>query len=399
MIFITTFCTKTWEQLPLSKISNSFSYGLNVSSKKYDGKNKYIRITDIDDNSHKLVEKNLTSPNTNLEDISDYQLKENDLLFARTGASVGKSYLYDNADGKAFFAGFLIRMEINGEFDKNFVFQNTLTDKYQQFIKITSQRSGQPGINAKEYASFKIIIPKSFNEQRLIGKLYFHLDNLITLQQSQIDYFLKLRKGLIQRIFPSNKASNPKIRYTDFNNNWEQRKLKEVTKEISNKSSEGELLSVTINDGIVKNSSLERKNNSSKNKSKYKKVEIGDIAYNSMRMWQGASGVSKYSGIVSPAYTVFKVKKNVLNNIFLGYSIKTPEMTWKFRINSQGLTSDTWNLKYPLFSEINIQIPSLKEQNYLVNLLESIDKVICSQTKHLKTLKLLKKYFLQKLFM
>ncbi|KAE9558800.1 restriction endonuclease subunit S [Companilactobacillus kimchii] len=190
-----------WEQLPFSKIGTNFSYGLNVSSKEYDGKNKYIRITDIDDSNHKLIEKNLTSPNANLEDIKDYQLKENDLLFARTGASVGKSYLYDNNDGKVFFAGFLIRMEINNKFDKNFVFQNTLTDKYQQFVKITSQRSGQPGINAKEYASFKIFISKSLNEQKMIGKLCFRLNNLINLQQDKLEELKFLKKYLLQNMF------------------------------------------------------------------------------------------------------------------------------------------------------------------------------------------------------
>ncbi len=74
---------------------------------------------------------------------------------------------------------------------------------------------------------------------------------------------------------------------------------------------DGELISVTINDGIKKFSELGRHDNSNDNKSKYKKVCVGDIAYNSMRMWQGASGYSPYEGIVSPAYTVLSPNAGV----------------------------------------------------------------------------------------
>lgn len=390
MIFITTFCTKTWEQRYLGDL-----YKKNIEKNK----NQFKEDKTISISSMKF---NRSGNGAKESSLSNYKvLRIGDIAFEghkNKEFSFGRFVLNDVGDGimSPRFTTLRPIYHQNINYWKYYIHNERIMQKV--LVRSTKLGTMMNELVVNDFYKQAILVPSS-EEQRSIGELLSTIDVIITLQQSQIDYFLKLRKGLIQRIFPSNKASNPKIRYTDFNNNWEQRKLKEVTKEISNKSSEGELLSVTINDGIVKNSSLERKNNSSKNKSKYKKVEIGDIAYNSMRMWQGASGVSKYSGIVSPAYTVFKVKKNVLNNIFLGYSIKTPEMTWKFRINSQGLTSDTWNLKYPLFSEINIQIPSLKEQNYLVNLLESIDKVICSQTKHLKTLKLLKKYFLQKLFM
>ncbi len=83
---------------------------------------------------------------------------------------------------------------------------------------------------------------------------------------------------------------------------WEQRKLGDCFTERVESMPEGELISVTINDGIKKFSEIGRHDNSNDDKSKYKKVCIGDIAYNSMRMWQGASGYSPYEGIVSPAY-------------------------------------------------------------------------------------------------
>ena len=116
---------------------------------------------------------------------------------------------------------------------------------------------------------------------------------------------------------------------------------------------DGELISVTINDGIKKFSELGRHDNSNEDKSKYKKVCVGDIAYNSMRMWQGASGYSPYEGIVSPAYTVLSPNCGI-NSKCMSYQFKLPEMIHIFQINSQGITSDNWNLKFPAFSEINI---------------------------------------------
>lgn len=172
----------SWEQRKLGEIAESFQYGLNAAAKKYDGQNKYIRITDIDDSSHEFLQSNLTSPDTDLSQADNYKLTGGDILFARTGASVGKTYLYKPTDGLVYYAGFLIRIKLLKKYDPEFVFQNTLTSTYRRFIQITSQRSGQPGVNAQEYAEYSLIIP-SFKEQQEIGKFFANLDNFITLHQ------------------------------------------------------------------------------------------------------------------------------------------------------------------------------------------------------------------------
>ncbi len=138
----------------MGELSDSFEYGLNAAATEYDGENKYIRITDIDDVSRRFVETDLTSPQIDLSNAGNYKLKIGDILFARTGASVGKSYIYNESDGLVYYAGFLIRTRIKPEYDAEFVFQSTLTSKYNDYIRINSQRSGQPGVNAQEYAEF-----------------------------------------------------------------------------------------------------------------------------------------------------------------------------------------------------------------------------------------------------
>ena len=189
-----------WVQRKLGEVVKSFDYGLNASAKEYDGINKYLRITDINDDSRTFNKSGLTSPDIDLNNANNYLLQERDLLFARTGASVGKSYRYQSKDGKVYYAGFLIQARIKSDFDINFIFQNTLTSNYENFIRITSQRSGQPGVNATEYASFILNIPSKI-EQTKIGNFFNYLDHLIALNQRKLEQLKKLKAGYLQKVF------------------------------------------------------------------------------------------------------------------------------------------------------------------------------------------------------
>ena len=188
--------TDTWEQRKLEEICESFEYGLNAAAKEYDGENKYIRITDIDDNSHEFIQDDVTSPDIDLTNSENYQLKYGDVIFTRTGASVGKTYIYKESDGLVYYAGFLIRGRVKSNYSPEFIFQNTLTDDYDKFIRITSQRSGQPGVNAQEYASYEISVPK-FEEQQKIGAYFSTLDHLITLHQHKLNILKGIKKYMI----------------------------------------------------------------------------------------------------------------------------------------------------------------------------------------------------------
>mgnify|MGYP002116069670 FL=1 len=193
--------TDAWEQRKLGECMNSFAYGLNAAAKNYDGMHKYIRITDIDDETHNFIQSNLTSPDIDFNmDISDYKLNVGDIVFARTGASVGKTYLYNPNDGDLYYAGFLIRGKVKEDCDAGFIYQNTLTKDYDSFIKITSQRSGQPGVNSKEYATFRLDIPCK-DEQEKISKVLNSLDELFTLHQRKLNRLISIKKGLLQQLF------------------------------------------------------------------------------------------------------------------------------------------------------------------------------------------------------
>ena len=193
----------------------TFEYGLNAAAKEFDGNNKYIRITDIDDASREFLLSDLSSPDICLDGMSKYLLSSGDIVFARTGASVGKTYIYRENDGIVYFAGFLIRAKVNQDNDAEFVFQSTLSPSYEKYIRITSQRSGQPGVNAQEYGEYDLFAP-SKEEQQRIGHFLRGIDNLITLHQRKCVFLFGFFQAFISMIFTASTFS------------WEQRKVSDL---------------------------------------------------------------------------------------------------------------------------------------------------------------------------
>ena len=182
--------------------------------------------------------------------------------------------------------------------------------------------------------------------------------------------------------------------------NWKKIKIENLFSERCERAiGNEELLAVTINGGIQKRNEIQLKDNSSEDKSNYKRVHIGDIAYSTMRMWQGASGVSCYAGIVSPAYTVIVLKDKENQCIdFWGHYFKHTNLIRTFQKFSQGLTSDTWNLKYAQLSQINLYVPEYKEQCAIANFLHKFDSKISIEEKKLSQLSMLKNELLHRMF-
>lgn len=250
---------------------------------------------------------------------------------------------------------------------------------------------------ANDFLNETFLVP-SIDEQKQIGSLFNKLDHLITLHLRKLEKLQNMKKSCLQKMFPKDGATVPEIRFSEFQGDWEERTLGSCFDERLESLPDGELLSVTIGSGIKKFSELDRHDNSNTDKSKYKRVCIGDIAYNSMRMWQGASGRSPYEGIVSPAYTVVKPIGDI-DTQFFAYMFKKKEIIHLFEINSQGLTSDTWNLKYPAFSKIVVRVPrNVEEQSRIARFLLELDELISCTEQEIEITKRMKKGCLQKMF-
>lgn len=192
-----------WEEKTLGEcLLQKPEYGINAAAVPF-SKNlpTYLRITDISEDGYYLrnqmvsVEKDVTKEN---------YLNEGDIVLARTGASVGKSYKYRATDGKLVFAGFLIRVKPNSKkINSELLFQFLSTEKYWRWVNFISARSGQPGINGVEYASMPITLPPTLNEQQKIAATLTSLDDLLTTQTQKLEALKMHKKGLMQQLFPN----------------------------------------------------------------------------------------------------------------------------------------------------------------------------------------------------
>lgn len=188
-----------WNVLRLGDVcSNNGDYGLNAPAIDYSiNMPTYLRITDIDENGKFCTGdmKSVDNPMT-----KNYYLKDGDIVFARTGATVGKTYLYNKKDGRLVYAGFLIKFSPN---DKRilpyYLKVYTETKMYWNWVAVVSQRSGQPGINASEYCSFKMIVPP-IEEQKKIAEILSEWDKAIELQTKLIEKLEMRKRALMQRL-------------------------------------------------------------------------------------------------------------------------------------------------------------------------------------------------------
>ncbi|HCV4455077.1 TPA: restriction endonuclease subunit S [Staphylococcus aureus] len=390
-----------WEEKKVGELLE-FKNGLNKGKEYFGSGSSIVNFKDVF-NNRSLNTNNLTGKvNVNSKELKNYSVEKGDVFFTRTSEVIGEigypSVILNDPENTVF-SGFVLRGRpksgidlINNNF-KRYVF---FTNSFRKEMITKSSMTTRALTSGSAINKMKVIYPVSAKEQRKIGDFFSKLDRQIELEEQKLELLQQQKKGYMQKIF------SQELRFKDENSedypHWENSKIEKYLKERNERSDKGQMLSVTINSGIIKFSELDRKDNSSKDKSNYKVVRKNDIAYNSMRMWQGASGRTNYNGIVSPAYTVLYPTQNT-SSLFIGYKFKTHRMIHKFKINSQGLTSDTWNLKYKQLKNINIDIPVLEEQEKIGDFFKKMDILISKQKIKIEILEKEKQSFLQKMFL
>jgi type I restriction enzyme S subunit len=174
-------------------------YGINAPAVPFSDKlPAYIRITDITEDGRFFPE---NPASVKRSDADLYYLKEGDLVFARTGASVGKSYLYKPKDGKLVFAGFLIRVSPDsGKLVPAYLAGYVTTGAFWNWVRLMSMRSGQPGINGNEYGQLPIPLPPTIDEQRAIAAVLSDMDAEIAALEQRRDKTRALKQGMMQEL-------------------------------------------------------------------------------------------------------------------------------------------------------------------------------------------------------
>lgn len=394
-----------WEQHKLGEICNSFEYGLNAASKEYDGKNKYIRITDINDETREFSKENLTSPDIDLKNLDSYKLKKGDIVFARTGASVGKTYLYNEKDEVVYYAGFLIRAQIKNQYSNEFIFQNTLTKKYIDFIYIMSQRSGQPGINSKEYASFELKVPNS-EEQNKIGSFLNNIDNLISLHQRKLEKLGNIKKSMLEKMFPKDENKVPEIRFKGFNDDWEQRYIEDIA---SFSKGNGYSKSDLSNNGnpIILYGRLYTNYEFCIDKvNTYSKIKKGSVLSQGNEVIVPSSGetsedIARASAIIKKGILIggdLNIIRpiEIVESCFLALAISNGKTQKDLSSKAQG--KSVVHIHNSDIKKIQVSFPKVKEQEKIIKLFKFIDNLISLHQRKLEKLKNIKKACLEKMF-
>ena len=367
-VWLLLLVTKIWEQRKLKNlITEPLSYGLSVSSKEYDGIHKYLRITDIDEKSRKFNKDKLTSPDIKFNSSSKkYLLSNNDIVFARTGASTGKTYMYQKEDGIVYYAGFLIKASLSSNFDNNFIFQQTYRKRYYQRVKVISQRSGQPGINSKEYGNFDFLITQ-IEEQNKIGKLFKIFDNLLALYERKLKLLSQVKKYFLDNLFTEKEY--PNLRFKGFTDAWEQRKLGDISEkriEKNNSLSIDNILSNSAIYGIVKQNQYFDKTIAN-NIQNYYIVHTNDFIYNPRISNNAPFGpISRNklaeSGVMSPLYLVFYFSKKSLSDFFEIYFKSSKWHNFMYMHGNSGARSDRFAIKDNEFFKMRVKIPHNKSE-------------------------------------
>ncbi|TYS67692.1 restriction endonuclease subunit S [Sutcliffiella horikoshii] len=377
---------KEWNETTLGDLL-SFNNGINADKNSYGHGRKFINVLDILNNNFIKYSEiiGLVSVSSKMEESN--KVEYGDLLFLRSSETrddVGKSSVYLDENEFALFGGFVIRGKKQADYHPYFLKLNLESPNVRNQIGTKAGGSTRFNVSQSILSSVELKMP-SKDEQSKIAEFFSTLDLKIQKQQVKISLLNKQKKGYIQQIFNQNQ------------NGWSLFELGDLFEERSERGyEEYQLLAVTLGKGVTDRTGM-KKDTSSEDKSSYKRVLPDDIAYNSMRMWQGASGHSIFKGIVSPAYTVLKPREQVYS-LFFAYLFKTDFMLYQFKKYSQGLTSDTWNLKYPLLKDIKVKVPSYEEQKKIASLFSKLDSKIQLETKKLGILQEQKKAFMQQMF-
>ena len=365
-------------------------YGMNSAAKDYDGFNKYIRITDISETSNKFIPNPLTSPDGNLED--KYKLKKGDIVFARTGASTGKTYLYDENDGNLYFAGFLIKFHIDNANPK-FIFYNTLKEEYLNWVSVMSVRSGQPGINSNEYKKLPINLP-SLDEQKKISNFLTLIDKKITLLEHKRELYQNFKKYLMQQIFAQ------KLRF-NFTDEWEKYLLGDIssigkgfTPSTGNPSFwDGDLKWLSIadmNQGKYINQTTKKiTSDGSKNKEPVKKGTL----LMSFKLSIGKLGILTEDMYTNEAICNFKWKNKDVLTEYMYYYLSSINILKYGSQAAKGITLNNETL-----STIPVLLPSIEEQKKIINILSDVDLKINMLENSINDTSKFKKGLLQQMF-
>jgi type I restriction enzyme S subunit len=307
--------------------------------------------------------------------------------------------LEEAAASNAFYC-FRLHDDLEPAFVLGFVENNGHGRQLIRDVTSGARGNGLLNISADTFFGITVPVPPTAAEQQKIADCLSSLDDLIASESRKLDTLRQHKRGILQDLFPQEGEAVPRLRFPEFRDEaeWEERKAGSLFANRVEKGEEGlPIYSVTMHDGMVRRDSFDRNFNDIEEAAGNKKARKNDIAYNMMRMWQGALGVAPEDCLVSPAYIVLAPQKYVVSRFF-EYLFKLPASMLLLTSYSRGLTKDRLRLYYDDFACIPLRCPSEPEQQRIADCLSSLDIRITAQARRLDLLCLHKQGLLQQLF-
>lgn len=319
------------------------------------------------------------------------KMNKGDLVISISGTVALPAFL--NVDA-CIHDGFMGFCNINSQIDKNFLYYQIINMR-GSLIREATDGGIYVNLTTEIVKRFKITVPPLI-EQKKIAQIISEWDSAIEKQEQLIEKKKKFKKGLMQKLLSG------EARFKEFSGKWTKVHISDIANQVSDINKENinyTVLSCTKYDGLVESLKYFGKQMFSDDISKYKLVKKNEFAYATNHIEEGSIGLQKICdiGLVSPMYTVFKTDDKMVDNNFIFYLFKTDKYISIYKSRMSASVDRRGSLRWPEFSRIKLNLPTLEEQKRIVEILSNADKEIELLEKELEALKLQKKGLMQRL--
>lgn len=384
-----------WRIIPLSKCTKGKGeYGANASALSYDcNLPRFIRITDILDSGKLSQEDKKSIPEDKAE---GFILTEGDFLFARTGATVGKTYRYTPNGERQAYAGYLIKFKIDSNvISPKYLELYTQSQRYWDWVRNTSRAGAQPNINAQEFGELEILLPTNV-EQEKICKIIDNWKRAIDLTESLIVAKQERRTWLIQKLLTG------QLRVPGFSKKWVTKCMKDLVEQIQRPVPKPTESYKALGIRSHCKGTFERlvSDPNTVDMDELYIAEKGDLIVNITFAWEGAIAIvpEEHSGnLVSHRFPTYTLNENEVDAYFLRYVVTQPRFIFTLRLISPGGAGRNRVMSKRDFLNIQLSVPCMEEQRKIGKMLKLVDEEIALLSTQLDALWEQKKGLMQKL--
>ena len=373
-----------WEQRKLGEIVDITSG--DAPAKFFEGNTPYVKVDDLN-----YCDKYLTATQNHVDtSYKKKKIEKGSVVFPKRGAAI--------------LTNKIRILNVQAYMDTNMMSLNTDKANLEFLYTVISNiglykiadTSTIPQINNKHILPYPIYFP-TLPEQTAIGSFFQEIDQLISLQQRKLEVLKEQKKTYLNLLFPTKVQKKPALRFAGFEDEWKRQNLGHYLVEYNEKTkveNQHELLSSTNNGIEPRTGRVSGESNVG-----YKVLKKGMIVLSPQNLWLGNINYnSEYElGIVSPSYKIYDIER--VDKRFLAVLIHHPYMLFEYgQASVQGASVVRRNLDLDLFKEIQIPLPSIKEQKIIGLFFQKLDRAIAKQEEKVNYLKESKQTLLRKMF-